>query len=28
MLFERIEGRRPDPMRMLLPSSLIVRQSS
>jgi len=28
MLFERIEGRSPDPMRVLLPSSLIVRQSS
>jgi len=28
MLFERIEGREPDPMRVLLPSSLIVRQSS
>jgi LacI family transcriptional regulator len=28
MLFERIEGRKPDPMRVLLPSSLIVRQSS
>lgn len=28
MLFERIEGREPDPMRVLLPSRLIIRQSS
>lgn len=28
MLFECIEGQKPDPMRVLLPSSLIVRQSS
>jgi len=28
MLFECIEGQKPDPMRVLLPSGLIVRQSS